>query len=92
MSNKWFPIEKEIKKLIAQKLHEFAAKENRNPCLSKKEWLNRYLYTDELETFFCSFPCELYKCMSKWANSQGMWKLDIPIVWTLELVRCLEAS
>ena len=28
----------------------------------------------------------------KLADSQGRWKLDGPIVWTLELVRRLEAS
>ena len=44
------------------------------------------------EFFFTSFPTELYEWIAKLTDSQGRWKLDSPIVWTLELVRRLEAS
>ena len=60
--------------------------------MSKEEWLNGYLFTDEHKIFFCSFLCELHEWLSKLADSQGTWRLDSPIVWNLELVRCLEAS
>lgn len=43
------------------------------------------------ETFFYSFPINLYEWIMKLANDQGRWRLDSPIVWTLELVRRLEA-
>jgi len=71
MSNKWFPTKKETEKWIDQKLHEFAAKENKNLLLSKEEWLNIYLYTNEHKIFFCSFPCELHQWLSKLVDSKG---------------------
>lgn len=92
MSNKWFPTKKEIEKWIDQKLHQFVAQENRNAHLSKEEWLNRYLYTEDHEIFFFSFPCELHQWLYKLQDIEGTWKLDNPIVWTLELVRHLEDS
>lgn len=60
--------------------------------MSKEEWLNRYLFTDEHDIFFCSFPCELHEWLSKLADSEDKWNLNSPIVWTRELVKCLEAS
>jgi len=91
MSNKWFPIKKEIENWIDRKLHAFSAQENINMCLSNEESLNRYLFIDEYEIFFCSLPCELHEWLSKLAYSQGKWNLDNPIVWMPELVKHLEA-
>ena len=54
--------------------------------------MERYIYTKIHEIFFCSFPIELYEWIAKLGNSQGRWKLDSPIVCTLELVQRLEAS
>ena len=54
--------------------------------------MDRYLYIEIHEIFFCSLPIELYEWITKFADSQGRWKLNGPIVWTLELVRRLEAS
>lgn len=92
MNHKWIPTKKEIDKWIDQKLHKFVAQENMNLHLLKEEWLNRYLYIEEHIIFFCSFPCELYEWLSKLEDGQGTWKLDNPIVWTSELVRCMEGS
>ena len=75
-----------------KKIHEFMAQENKNPRLSKEEWLDCYLYTEIHEIFFASFPTNLYEWITKLANSQGSYKLDRPIVWTPELVHKLEAS
>jgi len=66
--------------------------ENKNLRLLKEELLDCYLYTKIHEIFFASFPTELYEWIAKLADSQGRWKLDGPIVWTLELVCRLEAS
>jgi len=44
------------------------------------------------EIFFTFFPTELYEWIAKLADNQGKWKLNSPILWTLELVRRLEAS
>lgn len=43
-----------------KKIHEFAAQENRNPQVSKEQWLEHYLYIEIHEIFFASFPSELY--------------------------------
>ena len=76
MSYHWNPTKKEIRDL----------------WLKKEQWLDRYLSTESHKIFFCSFPIELYEWIVKLADNQGRWKLDGPIVWTLELVRKLEAS
>ena len=75
-----------------RKIHKFAAQENRNPCLTKEQWLDKYLYIEIHENFFCTFSIELYELITKLADDQGRWRLDDPIKWTLELVRRLEAS
>ena len=77
---------------MGRRIHEFTAQENRNLQLTKEELLDCYLYTEIHGIFFASFPIELYEWIAKLADSQGRWKLDSPIVWTLELVHILEAS
>ena len=57
----------------------------------KEQWLDRYLYTKIYESLLFSFPVELYEWIMKLADGQGRWRLDDPIVWTLELVWKLEA-
>jgi len=92
MSYHWNPTKKEIEGWLDRRTHEFRVEENRNPQLTKEEWLGYYLYTDIHEIFLTFFPIELYEWIVKLADSQGRWKLDNPIVWTLELVLRLEAS
>lgn len=92
MSYHWNLNKNEIEGWLDMRIHEFAVQENRNPQLSKEEWLDYYLYTEIHEIFFASFPTELYEWIAKLAHTQGRWKLDNPIVWTLELVRKLEPS
>ena len=58
----------------------------------EKKSLDCYVYTEIHEIFFESFPSELYEWIARLADSQGRYKLDQPIVWTLELVRRLETS
>jgi len=54
--------------------------------------VQRFLYTDETEAFLYFFPNELHEWLSKLVDSHGTWRFDVPIVWTPELVRFLEAS
>ena len=77
---------------MGQKIHEFTVQENRNLWLSKEDLLEKYMYADIHKIFFCTFPIELYEWLSKLIDTQERWKLDNLIVWTLELVRTLEAS
>jgi len=69
MSHHWNPTKKEIEKRLDRKIHKFVMQENRNPHLSKEYWFNRYMYTDIHETFFCTFPIELYKWLAKMTDS-----------------------
>ena len=87
----WNPTKKEIEGWLDGRIQEFVVQQNRNSWLTKEEWLDCCLYTEIHEIFFASFPTELYKWIVKLADSQGRCKLDSPIVWTLELVRRLEA-
>ena len=89
MSYHWNPTKKGIEYWLDIKIHEFVAQENRNPRLSREDSLDCYLYTEICEIFFVSFPTELCEWI---AHIQGRCKLNRPIVWTLELVRKLEAS
>ena len=92
MSCHWNLTKKEIEGWLDRKIHEFIAQENRNPRVSKEQWLERYLYTEVHEIFFASFPSELYEWIVKLADSQGRCRLDKLILWTAELVHGLEAS
>ena len=90
MLHHWNPTKKEIEKWLDQKIHEFTTQEKKNLRLSKEEWLNRYLYTEIHEIFFCIFPIEVYEWLAKLTDSQGRWKLNSLIVWNPELVRQVE--
>lgn len=70
----------------------FVTQENRSPKLSKEQWLQIFLYIDEIGAFFYLFPPELHEWLYMLVDSQGQWRLDSPIVWTPKLVRHLEAS
>ena len=86
------PTKKEIEKWLDKNIHKFVAQENKNPRVSKEQWLEHYLYTEIHKIFFASFPSKLYEWIVKLVNSQGRCRLDKPIVWTPELVHRLEAS
>ena len=86
------PTNKEIEEWLDKKIHEFVTQENRTLEVSKKRWLDHYLYMEIHEIFITSFSFELYEWIVRLADSQGRCKLDQPIVWTPELVRRLEAS
>jgi len=92
MSYHWNPNKKEVEEWLDRKIHEFTTQENKNLQLTKEQWLDKYLYTEIHEIFFCSFPVELYKWIMKLADGQGRWILDDPIVWATKLVQILEAS
>ena len=57
----------------------------------KEEWLERYLYMEIHETFFASFPFEMYEWIVNLADNQGRCRFDKPIVWILEVVPRLKA-
>ena len=80
MSHHWNPTKKEIEDWFDRKIHEFVVEEKRNRRLTKEQWLDRYLYTEIHEIFFCSFPVKLYEWIAKSTDDQGRWRLDSLIV------------
>ena len=69
MSCHWNSTKKEFEEWLDKKIHEFAAQENRNPRISKEQWVDCYLYIEIHEIFFVSFPSELYEWIAKLADS-----------------------
>jgi hypothetical protein len=42
--------------LVKKKELEFAQKDNRNPRITPRKYLEKYVFTDLHEVFFCDFP------------------------------------
>jgi hypothetical protein len=61
----WRPTRKEITEWMEQKEQEFSQKENKNPRLKNKKWLQRYVYTNLHEIFFGEFP----NLLAKWIGN-----------------------
>ena len=56
MLRPWNPTKEEIKGWLRTKELEFAQKDNRNPILTPHKYLDKYVFTDLHEVFFCDFP------------------------------------
>ena len=54
----WHPSKEEVESCVKSKEKEFVEKENRNPRLSAKDWLQRYIFTDLHEVCFATKPIE----------------------------------
>ena len=52
MSHHWNPTKKEIEKWLDIKILEFTMQENKNPRMSKEQWLDIYLYMEIHKIFF----------------------------------------
>ena len=88
----WHPLKEEIENYVEAKEKEFVEKENRNPRLYTKDWLQRYFFTDLLEIFFATFLSKLHAWLSGLANRETSTHSDKPTKWTLELIQRLEQT
>lgn len=61
----WHPSKKEIQGWVEQKEQEFADRENINPKMSSKKWLQQYIFEYQYKIFFGSFPMDLYEWNSR---------------------------
>jgi hypothetical protein len=52
----WNPTKEEIKTWLRAKELEFAQKDNRNPRITPRKYLDKYVFTNLHEVFFCDFP------------------------------------
>ena len=64
----WHPTKREIEDWMESKTLEFAQKESGRSRLRKKDWLDRYLYTNIHEIFFTEFPIVLHEWLSRLAT------------------------
>jgi hypothetical protein len=77
---------------LEQKEQEFSQKENKNPRLKNKQWLQRYVYTDLHEIFFGEFPNLLAEWMEIFVENTGRHRpVAMPKNWTPELVRQVDS-
>jgi hypothetical protein len=56
MLRPWNPTKAEIEIWLKTKELEFAQKDNINPKLTPCKYLDKYVFTDLHEVFFCDFP------------------------------------
>jgi hypothetical protein len=56
MFRPWNPTKEKIKIWLNTKELEFAQKDNRNPRVTSCKYLEKYVFTDLHEDFFCDFP------------------------------------
>jgi hypothetical protein len=56
MSRLWNPTKEEIKIWLRTKEIEFFQKDNRNPRVTPCKYLEKYVFIDLHEVFFCDFP------------------------------------
>jgi hypothetical protein len=52
----WNPMKEEIEGWLRTKELEFSQKDNRNPRITPHKYLDKYVFTDLHEVFFCDFP------------------------------------
>jgi hypothetical protein len=56
MLRPWNPTKEEIESWLKTKELEFAQKYNRNSRVTPRKYLEKYVFTDLHEVFFCDFP------------------------------------
>jgi hypothetical protein len=52
----WRPTKEEIERWLKTKELEFVQQDNRNPGVTPHKYLEKYVFTDLHEVFFCDFP------------------------------------
>ena len=85
--SRWFPSKTEIQKWIEDQENDFLEAQNKNPNLSTKDWLERYIFTDIHEIFFRGIHQELYEWLARLADTQFEIRSRRPIVWTSTLIK-----
>jgi hypothetical protein len=56
MFRPWNPTKVEIESWLKTKELEFAQKDNKNPKITPHKYLDKYVFSDLHEVFFCDFP------------------------------------
>ena len=77
----------EIQKWIEYQEKDFVEAQNKNPNLSTKEWLGRYIFTDIHKIFFGGIHKELYEWLARLEDTQFEIRSRTPVVWTMSLIK-----
>jgi hypothetical protein len=85
----WRPTKKEISEWLERKEREFLQQENKNPQMSDKQLLQRYVFTDLHEIFFSKFLVILTEGLEILVEKNGRFNIIAPGKWTPKLVRQL---
>ena len=86
----WHPSKDEIEVWLESKENEFVEKENINPKLFTKDWLQRYVFSDLHEVFFVTFPTKLHVWLSRLAKNKNSSHSDKPAEWTPKVIQRLK--
>ena len=66
----WHTMKPEIQGWVDSKAFEFAREESEGSWLNPTKWLERYIYADIHEIFFCEFPVLLYEWLLNLATQR----------------------
>ena len=85
--SRWFPSKTEIQKWIEDQEKNFIEAQNKNPNLSSKDWLEKYIFTDIHNIFFGGIHQELYEWLARLEDTQFKIRSRLSVVWTLDLIK-----
>jgi hypothetical protein len=83
----WFPSKTEFQKWIEDQEKDFTEAQNKNPNLSTEDLLEKYIFTNIHEIFFGGIHRELYKWLTRLADTQFDIRYRPPMVWMLALIK-----
>jgi hypothetical protein len=82
-----FPSKTEIQKCIEDQEKDFIESQNKNPEISTKYWLQRYMFTDIHEIIFGGIHQDLHEWLDRLADIQFEIRSRPPMVWTPALIQ-----
>jgi hypothetical protein len=68
----WNPTKVEIEIWLRTKEQDFAQKENQNPKLTPRQYLDKYMFSDLHEVFFSDFPHLLHEWLLRLKENHPM--------------------
>ena len=77
--SRWFPSKTKIQKWIEEQERDFTEALKKDPSISTKDWLGRYIFTDIHKIFFGGVHKELYKWLARLADAQ--FESDLDHLW-----------
>jgi hypothetical protein len=85
--SRWFPSRTKFQKWIEDQEKDFAEAQNKNPNLSTKYCLEKYIFTDIHEIFFGGIHQEIHEWLARLADTQFEIRPISPVVWTMTLIQ-----